>query len=147
MVGLRLYTKHETDHLNIRPVPKKTRWHLFVWYSNGWTVRYSNGIPKTDHLASKLFSTIQKPDQLGIQIPTLQHFCLGSEQSNVLLFRAPLEFSTSGANFTSIKLSYFFSTSNLMFVYHLLTYMKSKKINSSKLLHDLQRGRYQTETR
>ena len=26
------------------PVPNKSRWHPFVWYSNGWSVWHSKGI-------------------------------------------------------------------------------------------------------
>ena len=37
---------------------KKTRWHPFVWYSNGPGVGYSCGTQIPDHLASNLFLTI-----------------------------------------------------------------------------------------
>ena len=40
-------------HLN-----KKTRWHPFVWYSNGRAVWYSNGIQIPDLLASNLIPDI-----------------------------------------------------------------------------------------
>ena len=46
-----------TDHSNIGPVQKKTKWHPFVRYLNGQAVQYSNGIKKTDHLASNHSNT------------------------------------------------------------------------------------------
>ena len=48
--------------LNTGLVHKRTRWRPFVRYSNGWTVQYSKGIKKPDHLASNLFLTIQIPN-------------------------------------------------------------------------------------
>ena len=62
---------YKTDYSNIGPVHKKSRWRLFVRYSNGWAVRYSNGNWKPDHLASNLFSTIWIPNKFGILIPAV----------------------------------------------------------------------------
>ena len=44
------------------PVPKKTRWCAFDWYSNGRAVWYSNGFQKPDCLASNLFLTTWIPN-------------------------------------------------------------------------------------
>ena len=48
-----------TDHSNARPAQKKTKWHPFVWYSNGLTIQYSNTGPIAiqplfDHLNTEL---------------------------------------------------------------------------------------------
>ena len=49
---------NQTDHSNKGTVNQITRWHPFVQLSNGWAVRYLNGIQIPDHLASNQFSTI-----------------------------------------------------------------------------------------
>ena len=50
---------------------KKTSWHPFVGYSNGWAVQYSNGINEYDYLASYLILSIWIPNEFGIQISTV----------------------------------------------------------------------------
>ena len=70
MVGL--FPVYKTDHSNTGPVHKKTRWRAFVLSSDGWAVRFSNGIQLPYHLVSNLFLTCS-PIQLHYQSLIFEH--------------------------------------------------------------------------